>query len=328
MVRQTLPLSLDPDGPLPLYHQIAVALRYRIATGRLEPGARLPSLREAAPAWDVNYHTVRKAYGLLEEMGLVERRRGAGTRVAASGVAGTAGAGGELHAFLSGIAEVARARFGLSPREVARAVATLADAPGRSAGGDRATVVECNRHQCEDLASQLARRFRIDVARHLLGSPAELPPGPIIGTHFHVLEMRRAWPERTHEMHFPAIHPDPALRDRLEPYASSDGPVRIPLCEREGSLAAAMAEDVQLLLSEDAFEVVPEVARDPQELLSERPGRPVLVAPRVWSGLDRELSARPELIEVRYRFRERDVEAIAAEQGWVSRLPAPAVSEP
>lgn len=325
MASQTLGLSLDPAGPLPLYHQIAVALRYRIATGRLEPGERLPPLRDAAGSWGVNYHTVRKAYGLLEEMGLVERRRGAGTHVTASGLARGSRPDDELNRFLTGIAEQAQGRFGLSPEDLARALAAVGAVGESAARDERATVVECNLHQCRDLASQLARRFELEVAFHLLGSSADLPLGPLIGTHFHLIEMRRAWPERNHEMYFPAVHPDPALRSRLEPYASPDGPLKVPLCEREASLGAAMAEDVQLLLSADAFEVVPEVALDPGQLLSDRPGLPVLVAPRVWNDLDRELRARPELIEVRYRFRERDLNAIAGELGWEVRSGANAL---
>ena len=64
-------MTLDPDSAVPLYHQITEALSYRIATGRIPPGQRLPSVREAATAWDVNMHTVRRAYGELSERGLV-----------------------------------------------------------------------------------------------------------------------------------------------------------------------------------------------------------------------------------------------------------------
>src|SRR5215470_1291499 len=61
----------DPASPVPLYHQIAEALRYRIATGALTPGTTLPALREAAARWNVNLHTVRQAYRQLEQAGLV-----------------------------------------------------------------------------------------------------------------------------------------------------------------------------------------------------------------------------------------------------------------
>src|SRR5262245_48034254 len=44
-------LQLDPQSPVPLYHQLAESLRYRIATGALRPGQPLPPLREAARRW-------------------------------------------------------------------------------------------------------------------------------------------------------------------------------------------------------------------------------------------------------------------------------------
>ena len=42
-------LQLDPASPLPLYHQLAEALRYRIATGALTPGTRPPVAARRRP---------------------------------------------------------------------------------------------------------------------------------------------------------------------------------------------------------------------------------------------------------------------------------------
>lgn len=83
--------TLDPTSPVPLYHQIAEGVAYRIAVGRLRPGELLPSVRAAADALGVHYLTVRKAYGALEERGLVERRRGIGTRITRAGSSAPAG---------------------------------------------------------------------------------------------------------------------------------------------------------------------------------------------------------------------------------------------
>src|SRR5512144_2360549 len=85
-----LTLELDPRSPIPLYHQIAETLRYRIATGTIEAGATLPPLREAARLWKVNLHTVRSAYTALAEAGVVVTRAPVGTVV-------LPGAGGPAH---------------------------------------------------------------------------------------------------------------------------------------------------------------------------------------------------------------------------------------
>lgn len=347
-------ISLDPDGPLPLYHQIAVALRYRIATGEIRPGDRLPALRRAAEEWSVNYHTVRRAYEVLEEAGLVVMRRGAGSSVAsgARGVATPAPA--ELSTFLDQIRDQARRRFGITGRELAAHLESREGSQGDSHPGSRevprmaarreaarepslrpprrdhrssCVIVECNAHQCSDLAGQIRVRFDVAVSECLLGTggeppPGPPPPGPLIGTYFHLAEMRESWPDRWQEMYFPALHPDPALRRRIR-RARGDGPVGpIPLCEREGTLARAMADDVSLLASD--VEVVPSVDSDPATLLEDPSHGPVLVAPRLWDELPEELRSEPRLIEVRYVFREHDLDAIASSLGWKRRQTTPA----
>lgn len=76
-------LLLDPDAALPLYRQVADALRATIAAGRLAPEAELPSVRDLAADNGVNYHTIARAYQELEEAGLLIRQRGGPFRVRA-----------------------------------------------------------------------------------------------------------------------------------------------------------------------------------------------------------------------------------------------------
>ena len=64
-----------------LYLEIAESVRRRIASGELEPGDRLPPVREMARRWDCTPGTVARAYALLAQEGLVAGRRGGGTRV-------------------------------------------------------------------------------------------------------------------------------------------------------------------------------------------------------------------------------------------------------
>lgn len=54
-----------------------------IVAGRLAPGMRLPSARQLAAEWRVSRHTVDEALGALQADGVLERRVGAGTYVAA-----------------------------------------------------------------------------------------------------------------------------------------------------------------------------------------------------------------------------------------------------
>lgn len=74
-------LHTSPCLETPLAVQIQEQLTWLIASGQLQPGDCLPSVRALARQLSVNMHTVRSAYRKLENRGLVETRQGAGTRI-------------------------------------------------------------------------------------------------------------------------------------------------------------------------------------------------------------------------------------------------------
>ncbi|WP_171053987.1 GntR family transcriptional regulator [Arenibacterium halophilum] len=82
----------------PLYHQITLVLRERIEAGYYGPEGRIPSELDLSKEFDVSRITVSRAINDLAQEGLVERRRGAGTRVIGSALNRpvTAGIGGLL----------------------------------------------------------------------------------------------------------------------------------------------------------------------------------------------------------------------------------------
>mgnify|MGYP001130908687 CR=1 FL=1 len=73
--------QVDPRNPTPIYAQLDRAIRATIATGALEPGAQLPTVRQLAVDLAVNANTVAKVYAQLEKDGILETRRGVGTFV-------------------------------------------------------------------------------------------------------------------------------------------------------------------------------------------------------------------------------------------------------
>ncbi|MFQ5536240.1 MAG: GntR family transcriptional regulator [Gemmatimonadota bacterium] len=73
--------TLDPRSPTPLYEQIAARVRLAIASGELEPGDALPSVRALARQLRVNPATVVQAYRDLAIDDFVEIRHGQGTFV-------------------------------------------------------------------------------------------------------------------------------------------------------------------------------------------------------------------------------------------------------
>jgi GntR family transcriptional regulator len=76
-------LIIQPSLPEPIFRQIAAQIRRLVASGQLEPGELLPSVREVAELHAINPMTVSRAYSLLEGEGLLERLRGKGMAVSA-----------------------------------------------------------------------------------------------------------------------------------------------------------------------------------------------------------------------------------------------------
>jgi GntR family transcriptional regulator len=73
--------SVDSTSPTPIYAQLDRSIRAAIATGELEQGAQLPTVRQLAVDLAVNANTVARVYAQLERDGILETRRGVGTFV-------------------------------------------------------------------------------------------------------------------------------------------------------------------------------------------------------------------------------------------------------
>src|SRR5437870_6908016 len=68
---------------IPAYQRIQSSIRKRIDAGQLRPGDPVSSERDLAKLHEVSLMTARHALATLEREGIVERRRGVGTFVAA-----------------------------------------------------------------------------------------------------------------------------------------------------------------------------------------------------------------------------------------------------
>ena len=80
-------MKIDPSSHVPIYLQIADAVRAAVAAGVYRPGEVLPSLRAMAIQIQVNPNTVQRAYDELEREGLIYSQRGRGLFVAERGTA-------------------------------------------------------------------------------------------------------------------------------------------------------------------------------------------------------------------------------------------------
>lgn len=69
-------ILVDPNNGIPVYRQVVDQIRLQFATGRIKAGEELPSTRALSLRLGVNPMTISKAYGILEEEGVVVRRPG------------------------------------------------------------------------------------------------------------------------------------------------------------------------------------------------------------------------------------------------------------
>ena len=72
---------MEYNSSLPIYLQAANSIKQDIVTGKLSPGARLPSVRDLAVEYTINPNSVSREYIDLEMEGGCFTRRGMGTFV-------------------------------------------------------------------------------------------------------------------------------------------------------------------------------------------------------------------------------------------------------
>jgi DNA-binding GntR family transcriptional regulator len=93
---------------VPLYHQIAMALRARAEAGGFGAAGALATEQGLCAEFGVSRTTIRQALGMLKQDGLLQSRRGVGTRLIARTAARrhTRSVGDPLHAGLGSVARL------------------------------------------------------------------------------------------------------------------------------------------------------------------------------------------------------------------------------
>ena len=73
---------MEFDANKPIYMQICDSVCDRILSGELEPGGRIPSVRDFGAEIGVNPNTVMRSYEKLTDAGIIFNRRGIGYFIA------------------------------------------------------------------------------------------------------------------------------------------------------------------------------------------------------------------------------------------------------
>jgi len=77
-------LRLNPSSGVPVYLQIIEQVKHVIATGAVNAGEQLPSVRQMAEDLLINPNTVARAYRDLEQEGIIELKHGSGAFISGS----------------------------------------------------------------------------------------------------------------------------------------------------------------------------------------------------------------------------------------------------
>jgi GntR family transcriptional regulator len=180
-------LWLSKNSAASLREQLGTQLTLGVISGDLQPGEKLPSVRELARRYKIHSNTVSAAYRDVEGRGWLEVRKGSGVYV--KNVRQTMEKS-SLDELIEGFLEETRRR-GFSAAEVRRGLArVLGAAPVR-----QVVVIEPEPELGEILAAELGERISIPVVTQLVDGGAAvalmsrahlLPPG----VPHHLLRMR------------------------------------------------------------------------------------------------------------------------------------------
>ena len=80
-MRPLLRIQIDSKSGVPFYRQIIEQIKFAVGRGRLQPGDRLPTVRQLAVDLAVNPNTVVRAYRELEIERMIDTQQGSGTFV-------------------------------------------------------------------------------------------------------------------------------------------------------------------------------------------------------------------------------------------------------
>lgn len=120
-------IVIDVHSGVPAYRQLVDQIRLQIAGGRLRPGDEIPSTRALSADLGLNPMTISRAYALLEEEGVLDRRPGLPLVVRArSGATSAAARTAQLARALRPLASMAR-QLGMSGKEAGDTLRRLID---------------------------------------------------------------------------------------------------------------------------------------------------------------------------------------------------------
>ena len=167
-------LLLDRRSPLPLYLQLKHHLIHLISSGAWEPGMPIPSIRQLAADLHLAATTVQRAYGELQDLGVLQGQAGRGVFVADLANDGSELLGerhGSLHDIL-GHAVSHAVSLGFSRQEIVSTVHLLINGRLGQDGPPRLVFVGSTTDAADKYRGLLADAFA-DLNPEVVGLPLD-----------------------------------------------------------------------------------------------------------------------------------------------------------
>lgn len=111
-------LRIETSDGTPIYLQIVEQIKRGVAVGRIKPEDPLPSVRQLALNLTINPNTVARAYLELEHDGVIYKRQGQGTFIAAQAIDASRRERNRIVGGLFEKAVVEAVNFGMSGSEI------------------------------------------------------------------------------------------------------------------------------------------------------------------------------------------------------------------
>ncbi len=305
-------MKVDPSLEIPLFVQIATQIRSRIASGDLRGGDVLPSLRDGADEWNVNLHTVRRAYESLGEEGLVETRPRSRARIVETAPERTSGFQGDMEHYFRWIRQTAYSRFALNDAELVR---HLSASTFRAEKAPTIWVLECSASMTESLAWQIRNIFYRDVQPWPVHLAEDVPFGDYLTTLFHYQEVNSVLAKRGAQTDSFTVHLEFQNLLRLRNALDPEDP-RLIVCGIDCITSRAIASDIETSLP-GGTHIISRVTTHPVRLIDTAPGDiPVLVSPQNWDRLPETYRRLDRVFPLAVEVDSDDIKRIGNRLGW------------
>jgi len=192
-------ISIEPDNHLPVYVQLKEQVKFLILNGEMEPGTRLPTIRQLAGFLRINRNTVLRAYQELAREGLIECQPGRGCTVVERPCAVAQPVSAHLLKIIDEAIEQA-GEIGINPDDFAHLAYARAKQRSDVRAKRQLVFVECAERIAAAFAEVIEDRLDVRVAPVVLQDLEQPTPEVekrirearmVATTFFHVEEVRR-----------------------------------------------------------------------------------------------------------------------------------------